>query len=104
MPIPTDDGWLTLYHAVDRAGVYRVGVMLLDREDPRKVIARSTAPIMASQEPYEMDGRYPRCVFPCANVVVGDEVFIYYGAVDLYCCLATVKLKELLAYVLAFRK
>ncbi len=103
IPIPTDDGWLTFYHAVDRDGVYRVGLMLLDREDPRKVIARSPRPLMEPQEPYELNGLYPKCIFPCANVVVDNEILIYYGIVDLYCGLATLNLKEALDYVLQFR-
>jgi predicted GH43/DUF377 family glycosyl hydrolase len=104
VPIPTDDGWLTFYHAVDRDGVYRVGLMLLDREDPGKVIARSDRPVMEPEESYELNGLYPKCIFPCANVVVDNEIFIYYGAVDLYCGLATLNLKEALDYVLQFRR
>jgi beta-1,2-mannobiose phosphorylase / 1,2-beta-oligomannan phosphorylase len=103
VPIPTDEGWLMLYHAVDINGVYRVGLLLLDREDPREVLARSPQPIMEPEAPYELDGPYPKCIFPCAHIVMGDEVFIYYGAVDQYCCLATVKLKDLLDYALSCR-
>ena len=103
VPIATDEGWLMLYHAVDIKGVYRVGLLLLDRDDPRKVLARSPEPIMEPEAEYELGGRYPKCIFPCANVVVEDEVFIYYGAVDLYSCLATVKLKNLLSYALSCR-
>lgn len=104
VPIPTDDGWLTFYHAVDRAGIYRVGLMLLDRDNPCKVIARSDRPIMEPEKSYEITGRYPKCIFPCANVVVDDSIFMYYGAVDIYSCLATLKLKDALDYVLKFRK
>jgi beta-1,2-mannobiose phosphorylase / 1,2-beta-oligomannan phosphorylase len=104
VPIPTDDGWLMFYHAVDRAGVYRVGLMLLDRENPCKVIARSEKPIMEPRESYELEGRYPKCIFPCANVVIDDNILMYYGAVDIHTCLATLKLQEALDYVLQFRK
>jgi predicted GH43/DUF377 family glycosyl hydrolase len=104
VPIPTDEGWLMLYHAVDLECAYRVGVMLLDRADPRKVIARSPIPVFEPVTDYEKNGIYPNCVFPCSNVVMGDEIFIYYGASDSYCALATVKLKSLLDYVLNFRK
>ncbi len=107
VPIPTDDGWLTFYHAVDRSGKYRVGLMLLDRHDPRKVIARSPRPIMEPELEYETGtpgkGHYANCIFPTANVVVGDEIYIYYGARDLYCCLATVKLKDTIDYIMKFK-
>ena len=87
VPIPTDDGWLMFYHAVDEKMHYRVGLMLLDRENPLKVIARSNKPIFEPQLDYETKGYYSNCVFPCANVVMGDEVFMYYGAADsLLCC------------------
>lgn len=104
VPIPTDDGWLMLYHAVDVHKSYRVGLMLLDRENPLKVIARSEIPIFESEAEYELQGYYPSCVFPCANVVIGDEVFIYYGAADSCCAVATVKLKDMLEYILSCRK
>lgn len=106
VPIATDDGWLTIYHAVDIEGMYRTGLLLLDRDDPRKVIARSPVPIMEPEGEHDTVGGYrqgPGCVFPCANPVIGDEVFIYYGAMDRCCCLATVKLKELLDYALTCR-
>ncbi len=109
VPIPTDDGWLTFYHAVDRQGVYRVGLMMLDRQDPRKVIARCDHPVFEPTVDYETNGIrakqrcYPSCVFPTANVVVGDDIYMYYGAQDLYCCLATVKLKEAIDYVMKYR-
>ena len=104
VPIPTDEGWLTFYHAVDRGGVYRVGLMLLDRNDPKKVIARSPQPVMEPQESYELKGQYPKCIFPCANVVIDNEILIYYGSVDFYCGLATAGLREALDYVLQFRQ
>jgi len=85
---------------------YHVGLMLLDWENAAKVLASSPKPIFSPEAAYETVGTYkqgPGCVFPCANVVVGDEVFIYYGGMDKYCCLATVKLKDLLEEVLKYR-
>jgi predicted GH43/DUF377 family glycosyl hydrolase len=98
VPFATDEGWLMLYHAVDIKGVYRIGVLLLDRENPKKVIGRSKTPIMVPEADYELQGNYPGgCVFPCANILVGDEVFIYYGCADSHCAVATAKLADLLA-------
>lgn len=100
VPIALDEGWLMLYHGVDRKTVYRVGAILLDRNDPRKVIARTPDPIMQPEGPLETSGNYPDCIFPCAHIVIGDDLFIYYGAADLHCCVATVKVKELLDHLL----
>jgi predicted GH43/DUF377 family glycosyl hydrolase len=95
-PLKTDEGWLTLYHGVDGKGVYRAGVMLLDLDDPRKIIARASEFILEPKEEYEKKGLWPDCVFPTGNVIVGDEVFIYYGAADKYCCAATAKVRDLI--------
>lgn len=106
VPMATDEGWLMFYHAVDVTGTYRVGLMLLDREDPKKVIARSPVPIMQPETKIEKHGIYKHgngCVFPCANITINGEVLIYYGAADEHCCAATAKLDELLDYILTCR-
>ena len=95
-PLKTDEGWLTLYHGVDGKGVYRAGVMLLDLKDPAQIIARASEFILEPEEEYERRGLWPNCVFPTGNVIVGDEVFIYYGAADKYCCAATAKVRNLI--------
>ncbi|MCF6176374.1 MAG: hypothetical protein L3J71_11475 [Victivallaceae bacterium] len=104
VPIKTDDGWLMMYHAKDAANAYRCGLLLLDLEDPRKVIARTTKPIFEPESPFELDGNYKGgSVFPCSHIVVDDEVFIYYGASDEFIGVATVKLQQLLDVVLKER-
>lgn len=103
VPIRTDAGWLMMYHAKDRAHKYRIGLLLLDLEDPLKVLARTPEPVFEPESDFEKNGRYKGgCVFPCANVVVGDEVFIYYGASDEFIGVATTSLRDMLAYVLRF--
>lgn len=105
VPIPTDDGWLMTYHGVDRQSVYRVGLVLLDRENPRKVIARSPYPVFEPKDEWDTaKGWGLKCVFPCANVVVGDDVFMYYGCGDNFTSVATFSLKEALAYVKQFKR
>lgn len=103
VPIKTDEGWLLMYHAKDRKRIYRCGLLLLDIENPTKVIARTPKPVFEPETDIELHGRYPGCVFPCAHIAVGKEVFIYYGAGDEYVCLATAKLKKLLEHVLRYR-
>jgi predicted GH43/DUF377 family glycosyl hydrolase len=99
VPIETDEGWLAFYHAADAKHVYRIGVMLLDRDDPSKVIARPRAPVLWPEEQWEMRGDVPNVVFSTANLLVGDEVWVYYGGGDHVIALATAKLKDLLAFV-----
>lgn len=103
-PIATDEGWLTLYHGVGpKASTYRVGVMMLDREEPRKVIARAPDFILEPEADFELHGIVPNVVFPCGNVVLDDELFVYYGGADKVCCVATCKLKDLIDYVMRHR-
>ena len=100
-PVKTHKGWLLIYHGVSNNDKnYRVGAMLLDLEDPRKIIAKTKDFLMESEYPFETDGFYSGCVFPTGIVEVKDEYYIYYGAGDQCICLATVKKKELLEELL----
>ncbi|MBN2136541.1 MAG: hypothetical protein JW720_01920 [Sedimentisphaerales bacterium] len=99
-PIKTEHGWLTIYHAVGADKYYRLGALLLDLEDPAKVLHRTTDWIMQPEEDYEIDGYYRGCVFPCGKVVIDGTLFVYYGAADKYVAVATCRLDELLEYLL----
>ncbi|RLC78844.1 MAG: glycosidase, partial [Chloroflexi bacterium] len=99
-PIETEEGWLLLYHGVDEKGVYRMGAALLDLENPIRVRARSPQPLLEPQKPYERDGDIPNVVFPEGAVILNENLYVYYGGADKCCCLATVKLKDLLDYLL----
>lgn len=100
-PIRTDAGWLMLYHGVDLngKGIYRVGAVLLDGEDPTRIIARTPEPIMEPEADYERQGIYNGCVFPTAAVAKGDTLYVYYGCADQYCCLATCSIHALTDYL-----
>lgn len=101
-PIKTDKGWLLLYHGVENKprGEYRVGAMLLDLDNPEKIIARTKKPIMQAEEDYERNGFYGGCVFPTGAFVIDKTLYVYYGASDKYCCQATCDVNELLDYLL----
>jgi predicted GH43/DUF377 family glycosyl hydrolase len=98
-PLETPDGWLLLYHGVKQmvsGPIYRVGLLLLHREDPRQAVARTDEWVFAPEAPYERTGDVPNVVFPCGAFIRGDEVWMYYGAADSSVCLATARLDELL--------
>jgi beta-1,2-mannobiose phosphorylase / 1,2-beta-oligomannan phosphorylase len=102
-PLKHRKGWFVLYHAMDAKGVYRVGAMVLDLKDPRKVIARAPEPIMSPEADYEWKGLYPHgVVFPTANVVVDGKLFVYYGCADKYIGVATANFDKLVSHVLQF--
>ncbi len=95
-PIATPAGWLQIYHGADTQGRYSLGALLLDREDPTRILARSATPIMEPTEAYEQKGFFGNVVFTNGHVVRGDDLTLYYGAADSVICGATVSIKAIL--------
>lgn len=100
VPLKTPHGWLEVYHGVEHTCngfIYRLGVMLLDLEDPSKIIARGHDAVLWPEHDYELMGRVPNVTFSC-NALVEDDgiVKIYYGAADTCIGLAEAKLTDLL--------
>jgi len=98
-PIKTKDGWIMLYHGVSDNGIYRVGAVLLDLNNPLEIISRTDYPLFEPQEKYEKEGQVPNVVFPCGTVVLNDTLFMYYGGGDSVIGVATISLKDLLKYL-----
>ena len=73
--------------------------MLLDDDDPTKIIARTDDPIFEPVMPYEIEGEVANVVFPCGAVVIGDTLHVYYGGADKVIGVATIKLNDLLNYL-----
>ena len=105
-PLETADGWLVLYHGVHQTSdgpLYRVGLALLDLEDPRRVVRRTDEWVFGPAAPYELTGDVGRVVFPCGWVVdaAADRLQLYYGAADTVVAVATARLSEVLGRVQA---
>lgn len=100
-PILTDRGWLMIYHGVSAGGVgeYSAGAVLLDKDNPLKIIARTPEPILAPEFDFETQGYYSGIVFPTGNVVVDGKLYVYYGAADKYVGVATCPLEALLNFL-----
>ena len=111
-PIRTDAGWLTTIHAVNKdestplkawggqnwIKTYYGGLMLLDLENPQKVIGLADQPLITPDQPYEIDGFRGSVIFPGGMIQEDDgEVKIYYGAADTHVALATAHVDELVA-------
>lgn len=95
-PIRTDRGWLAIYHGANADQRYALGLLLLDPDDPGRVLARSVEPIMTPDADYERRGFFGNVVFTNGHVVRGDQVLLYYGASDTVIGQATLSLNELL--------
>ena len=80
-PIETDRGWLVLTHGVGPMRVYAMGALLLDLDDPSRVVGRSRTPLLAP-EPGERDGYVPSVVYSCGAVLHDGLVWIPYGLND----------------------
>lgn len=87
--------WLFIYHGVDFERIYRLGVMVLDKDHPERVLYRSEEPILEPEEDYERFGNVPNVVFSCGNVLLDGQLLIYYGCADSVLCVATFDLGEL---------
>ena len=97
-PIKTKDGWLEITHGVKQMR-YSLGAVLLDLNDPSKVIAKAKSPILTPNAPYEYMGHINTgVVFACGALAdeQKDEIRVYYGAADIAVGLATGKLSELI--------
>jgi beta-1,4-mannooligosaccharide/beta-1,4-mannosyl-N-acetylglucosamine phosphorylase len=111
-PVKTEHGWLTLFHSVDIDRTrgkngwedrwqkrYCAGIMLLDLEDPSKIIGMSMEPLIAPETEYETEGGFrTNVIFPGGMILEDDgEVKIYYGASDTVECMATARVEDLIA-------
>lgn len=94
--IKTKIGWILLYHGISDDNIYRVGAVLLDLKNPLKVLARTIYPILEPQTFYEKEGQVQNVVFPCGAILLGQNIFIYYGGGDSVVCVGVVELKKLL--------
>ncbi|MFX1282975.1 MAG: glycosidase [Promethearchaeota archaeon] len=95
-PIKTDQGWVEFYHGVDKDLHYNLGVMILDLENPSKIVGILDDPILTPEEEYERVGDVPNVTFTCGVVEKNKQYFVYYGAADKCIGVATIDKVKLL--------
>ncbi len=100
-PIKTEAGWLMITHGVSTSTCgrrYRLGAILMDLDDPIKIIGKTRSSILAPYEQYELCGIVPNVVFTCGAIADygKDQIRVYYGGADTCICLATGSLSELI--------
>lgn len=107
VPIKTKYGWLLVYSHIQNyfpspegfERVFGIEALLLDLNDPRKIIGRTKGPLLAPEEPYELAGYVPNVIFPSGAIVEKDTLTIYYGAADTTVCKARVNLSDLVSSI-----
>lgn len=107
-PFLTDEGWVEIYHGATqpdgphKPGVYRASLMLLDKDDPARVIGMSDGPFMHPEEDWEKAGYVDHVVFPTAAFPALDDentLLVYYGAADEHCAVTAYKKDDLVSLI-----
>jgi beta-1,2-mannobiose phosphorylase / 1,2-beta-oligomannan phosphorylase len=98
-PIETDRGWLVLTHGVGTMRKYCIGALLLDLEDPTKVLGHLKEPLLSPNEE-EREGYVPNVVYSCGSIVHNNELILPYGISDTASTYATISMDELLSELL----
>jgi predicted GH43/DUF377 family glycosyl hydrolase len=93
-PIVTKDGIVLIYNGADDQLVYRTGIAIFDRNDPRKVLYRSDEPIFSPEKEWEKVGQVPNVVFVEGMARQGDHWLFYYGGADKYVGVARARMAE----------
>ena len=95
-PLETDEGWIVLTHGVGPMRQYCIGAMLLDLENPAKIIARLDEPLLTPREE-EREGYVPNVVYTCGAIIHNGDLVIPYAMSDLISGIATVGVSELIS-------
>ena len=94
-PLELDEGWLLLTHGVGPVRRYSIGAVLLDKENPARILARSREPLVRP-EPSEREGYVPNVVYTCGGMRYNERVILPYAVSDTFCNVATMKIAALL--------
>lgn len=94
-PMEIDEGWLLLTHGVGAMRKYAIGAVLLDKDDPRKVIGRLKAPLVSPADE-DREGYVPNVVYSCGGLIHGRQLFLPYGVADSSVAFAWVDLRDLI--------
>jgi predicted GH43/DUF377 family glycosyl hydrolase len=102
-PVRVPGGWLAIYHGnrhptrLGEVGAYYAGAILLDADEPARVLRRSPEPFFVPEADFEVAGFVPNVVFPTGVVQDGESVLVYYGAADAFTAVAEFSVCELLS-------
>ncbi|MFQ6608097.1 MAG: glycosidase [Fidelibacterota bacterium] len=95
-PVKIDEGWFLIFHGVDEKNHYRLGAVLLDADNPTKVIARQKDPIIEPKLDWEINGFVPNVIFSCATVQKDGRIFCIYGGADTVIGAAYIDLNDII--------
>jgi beta-1,2-mannobiose phosphorylase / 1,2-beta-oligomannan phosphorylase len=96
VPIKTERGWLEIYHGATKDDRYCLGAVLMDLNQPWKIIARTDNPILEPEADYEVNGFFGNVVFSCGALYEENIVKVYYGSADTYVAYAEIHIDDIL--------
>jgi predicted GH43/DUF377 family glycosyl hydrolase len=102
-PIRSPGGWLEIYHGSTKpagdcaVGAYSAGALLLDLDEPHRIVRKASEPILVPEADFEREGFVPSVVFPTGVVERGDTLLVYYGAADTVCAVTELSRADVLA-------
>lgn len=94
-PIEIDEGWLLLTHGVGAMRKYSIGAVLLDKDDPAKILGRTAQPLLSAADE-DREGYVPNVVYSCGGMRAGEDIFLPYGVADSSVAFAFVAIQDLL--------
>lgn len=98
-PIEIENGFLVIYSHIQNyysnSRIFGIEAVLLDKDNPQKIIRRTKKPLMLPQEEYELKGMIPNVVFPSGALLENDNIYLYYGAADTTVAMAVSSLPNL---------
>ncbi|MCY2925900.1 MAG: glycosidase, partial [Planctomycetota bacterium] len=98
-PVETPEGWILLTHGVGPMRTYSIGAMLLDLEDPTKILGRLRYPLLRA-DPSEREGYVPNVVYTCGSMIHGRTLYIPFALADRSTTMCAVEVEDLLARLL----
>lgn len=96
-PIEIEEGLLLVYSSISSDFKWTISLLLLDKDDPTKIIAKSEKPFIVPEEPYEVKGDVNNVVFPCGALIENGRLYVYYGGADTVCAVASEDMNEVKA-------
>lgn len=103
-PVEVPEGLLLAYSSISADFKWTISLLLLDKNDPTQIIAKSEKPFLIPEEDYEVKGDVPNVVFPCGAVVQDGRLYVYYGGADTVCAVASEDMKTVMDSMTDLRK
>jgi len=102
-PIEIDQGLLTVYSSISKNFKWTISVMLLDKNDPTKIISKTEVPLLKPERKYEVKGDVNNVVFPCGALIDKGRLYVFYGAADTVCAVASESMTAIMKALKPFK-